>query len=652
MAFTSRVFNPGQKPSEVFSQNAGASRLHRYFYLRVGRVVEIDYDKYKFKVEWMDGAGSSPWIPISFPYVGPASCMGAVPEIGALAICGFSNPGTGGTPMPFCLSFVPTNLEAALDYNSAKRLPDSIPTEEDNLLFLKFRKLQKGDLVMSSLWGGEIFINSDIEIKDKFSDSIQVRSSDQSIISTSLNNFIFNTGISVHSGSVIRNKIPIFDSDGNRIPNQLARELSLTDGRDNIYLVPHGKKIEEDALFYTEYRIDVDDIASSKQNINDINSQSSSGKNAIVSMVLGNYAGSMDTDNRYGKMLRPVLFGSTIDRVGQFDLIECVQNKGVDEVEKIGIAYAIHLLKNNSFMGFDKEGHFYLNMNASSAANPLGAGRSMSVLGNGNLKEVWGQTAEDGNSWDLSTTGGIRWNIGQHNDAGKNRSIEIKTNSGIKIEVRNNDADELAKQELIYGNTKTSIEGSENVEVRGQSDLIIHGLRHEQVYGASSYDYHASKTENCMEVYTQTVVKEMQGNYGMRKDKVLLGQELTVMKGNIEENIKTFGSKRTTLTKGNIEETIILGNRRTDIIAGNYKLDIKKGNVTLGTWVGNVDIESKTGKVSLKGLVSADVNALKVNLGKLPVRGGVVTGLPGVPSTFCYITGLAPRGSTTVKASI
>ena len=177
-------------------------------------------------------------------------------------------------------------------------------------------------------------------------------------------------------------------------------------------------------------------------------------------------------------------------------------------------------------------------------------------------------------------------------------------------------------------------------------------LRHEQVYGASSYDYHASKTENCMEVYTQTVVKEMQGNYGMRKDKVLLGQELTVMKGNIEENIKTFGSKRTTLTKGNIEETIILGNRRTDIIAGNYKLDIKKGNVTLGTWVGNVDIESKTGKVSLKGLVSADVNALKVNLGKLPVRGGVVTGLPGVPSTFCYITGLAPRGSTTVKASI
>jgi len=331
-------------------------------------------------------------------------------------------------------------------------------------------------------------------------------------------------------------------------------------------------------------------------------------------------------------------------------MIECVQNKGVDEVEKIGMAYAVHLLKNDSFMGFDKEGHFYLNMNASTSANPMGAGRSMSVLGTGNLKEVWGQSADDGNSWDYATKGGIKWNVGQHNARAKNRSIDIRTSSGIKIEVRNNDDEGYAKQELLYGNQRISVGGNESIEVYGNSDSTYTGSIHEQILGAASYDYHTNKTETCTEVYTQTVVKEMQGNFGLQKEKILKGQELTIALGNKTETLLK-GSKKTTLLAGNIEETIVAGNRKVNIVAGKYTVSVKAGNIEIGTLTGQAKVNGNLGVV-LQSLVKADIKALKVNIGSVPLRGGVLTGLPGIPNAFCHVTGLPFSGSNTVKASI
>jgi hypothetical protein len=646
-----RIYSRGEKPHDVFGLNAGPNKLSTFHYLKIGRIVEIDYEKYKFKVNWVTGTGSPDWIPISFPYVGPGSCMGSMPEIGSLVLCGYINAGISGKGSPYALSYIPVSLQTALEHNSVKKYPDQISSEEDNLLFYKFRKLQKGDVIMSSLWGGEIFVNRDVQLKDGFRDSILMRSSDQSIIMTSLNSFVFNNGVSLSSGSVIRNKISIFDAEGNRIPNQLAREISLPDGRDNIHLVPFGERVEENSMFYTEYRIDVEDISPGVLETNDINSQTIlSDKDPIVSFVLGNYVGSVDTNNRYGKILHPVLFSSSIDYDGQFNMTECVQNKGVDEVEKIGLAYAVHLLKNDSFMGFDKEGHFYLNMNASTSANPMGAGRSMSILGTGNLKEVWGQSADDGNSWDYATKGGIKWNIGQHNVRSKNRSIDIRTSSGIKIEVRNNDDEGYAKQELLYGNQRISVGGNESLEVYGNSDSTYTGSIHEQILGAASYDYHTNKTETCTEVYTQTVVKEMQGNFGLKKEKILKGQELTIAVGNKTETLLK-GSKKTTLIAGNIEETIVAGNRKVNIVAGKYTVSVKAGNIEIGTLTGQAKVNGNLGVV-LQSLVKADIKALKVKLGSLPIKGGVVVGLGGIPSHFDYVTGIPLKGSSTVSASI
>jgi hypothetical protein len=662
-----RIYHNGEQPSELFSQQYGTNKFHRYFYTKIGKILDIDYERYKIKVEWQDGSGSPDWFPISFSYVGPASQCGAMPEIGALVLCSFIREGQSGKGTPLAAgAYLPVALQAALEHNALKRLPDSLPTEEDNLFFLKFRKLQKGDMIMSSLFGGELFINRDVELRDGLNDSILMRSSDQSIIMTSLNNFMFVNGVMVSAGPIIRNKAQgIFDAEGNRVQNQLLRELSLSGGKDNIYVVPKGQSIEENSLFYSEYRVDVDEITDGSLDVNEINSHAvTTSRDPIVSMIMGNYAGHQELGNDLGKMLRPSIFSSSKPTIGEFELIECAQNKGVDEVSKLGVAFAVHLLKTNGFFGFDKEGHLYINLNSSSSANPLGAGKSMSLLGSGSLKEMWGKNADTANSWDLVTKGGIKWVIGNHNARGSTRSIDISTSKGIKIEALDNDV--LPQPELmypnssttvngyayrsdVYGNQKVVVGGNETLQVSGESSLIVDGLRHEEIRGAVSSHVIGNKSTNVTEIYTQVVLKEMQGRYGKRKETVNYGQELTVLTGDIVESIKTLGNKKTTLTAGNIEETIIKGDRKVTIIAGNYKVKVGVGGVDISA-VGNAKLTGLKG-VTIQGL-KTDINSATVNLGVMPIKGGVVTGLPGVPSTLCYVTGLPPKGSTTVKASI
>jgi hypothetical protein len=658
-----QIYAKGETPDLIFSDRNGPNKDKRFYNLRVGKILDIDYERYQFKMDWQTGRGSPDWVPMSFPYIGPGGCIGAMPEIGSLAICGYLVGEGGSIPRPMCLGFLPVSLQAALEGNIVKLLPDAISTEQENLVYMRFRKLQKGDLVMASLFGGEVFVNRDIELKDGLRDTILIRASDQSIIATSLNNFIFANGVAVSAGQILRNKMPIFDANGVRIPDQLAREVSLPDGRDNIYIVPLGARIEENAQFYSEYRVDVDDIVNGNLEANDINTQTSlTNRDPIISMVMGNYVGASETDNRYGKILRPVLFNTPKDVEGQFNLIECVQNKGMDEVSTLGLAYAIHLLKKDSFFGFDKEGHLYLNLNASSTANPLGAGRSMSLLSTGNLKEVWGQTADDANSWDLSTGGGIKWNIGQHNDQAKNRSIDIKTSSSVHWEINGaetdvNDPDfnvnpsvaetttKYSKQEVITGNQKISIGGTEKVSVVGNSVLKVNGMRREVIGGSASHEYQSDKSENCMGVYSQVVIKEMQGRFGKRKETVLKGQELTIMTGDMIESIKTFGSKKTTLTSGSIVETLLKGHKKINIAIGGYILKVGVGGIDITAATGSVNVKGTKG-VTLQGL-KTNIKSLKVDIGTLP-KAGVVTAL----THFDYCVGIPLRSSTTVKASI
>lgn len=646
-ALQNRLYSKGEVPHNVFNNYKGVHKFNRYFYLQVGEVIEVDTTRYRIKVRWITSRGTSDWMPISFAYCGPAGCMGMVPEEHSIGIFGYLDNGDG-SGSPLLVSYIPTGMDMGLNYNTLKFKPDSIATEDKNEFQYRFRKLQQGEMIMSSPLGAYSFISDNAEISDSMQDSIILRYSDQSLIATSINNFMFADGASVRAGLAIRNNFNLFDAEGNRIEDVNAREISLPDGRENVYIVPFGDPIEYDTQFYTEYRVDVDEIADNVLDSNDINESSPlSTRDPIVNLVMGNYIEANENDKNYGKILRPILFNTRDDDTGNFNFAQCVQNKGLDEVSSLGLAYALRFLKSGTFIGIDKEGHYYMNL-SSSIANPLGGGRSMSILAQGNLKEIWGKAAEDGNSWDLTAKGGVKWDIGSHSDKKSNRSIEIKTDSGVYLEAGDEDDSGYARQELAHGNAYEFVNGTKTEIITETHDLTISGLREEHIMGSASSKYDVDKSVNILGVSSEVVVKEKQCRFGKRKTSITNGNdELDITKGDLTESIK-FGNRKCSIITGSIEEDIKAGDHKTSILKGDYEVSVGVGNIKIKTGVGDINISAKK-NIEISALLKAILKGIKVELGNNP-GGGVVVGAGTMPSHFDYVTGAPLKGALTVSA--
>lgn len=634
-------------PHYVHSQYAGFNKYNQYFYVRVGLIEDVDLDKYQMTVNWEpQSKGTRNNVPISFPYAGPAGCIGGLPERGALGIFGFFNEGDGkGSPL--LLNYLPAGLDAGLNFNVVKVLPDAIATSDVNKIHHKFRKLSLGDIIVASPAGSSMFLNRNLELKDNAMDSILLREDDQVIVATSLNNFIFTDGASVSAGPAMRNDLRLYDENGRRLENN-GSVMELPDGKDNIYIVPFGKDIDYDTDFYTEYKIEVDETGDGELDFNNVNSSSPlSTRDPIVIMSMGNYIGSDLTDpQKYGNLLKARLFSSANDQKGSFGLEKCLQNNTLDEPSIIGLAYALHFRKSNSFIGVDKEGHYYMNLQASKA-NPLGAGRSMSILAQGNLKEIWGASAARHNSWDLTTKGGVRWNIGNHNPDLSSRSIEIKTSRGINIVVNNGDDDGYAKREFLKANVSEDVSGDKEQSCANMT-LKINGLKKENVLGSTSETVQSDKTVNVLGVSTENVTKEKQCKFGKRKTTITTGNdELEVIRGNIDESITTFGKRKTSILSGGIEESIGTGSYETNIKLGSYKLNVTTGGIELKTSVGTVTVSGTS--VSVKATALVNIEAPLVKVGKGALVGGIVSGLPGKPNHFDYMSGAALKGSMKVS---
>ncbi len=638
-----RIYRKGERAHHVHDRHMGANKYNQYFYVRSGRIDHVDPDKYQLTITWLD-KGERDKIPISHPYIGPAGIIGAFPERGAIGIFAFFDEGEGkGSPL--CVGYLPSGLATGLDFNDIQVYPDSLPTSDVNEIFFKFRKLTEGDMIISSPLFATMFLNNNVEIHDAAQDSIFIREGDQSIISTSLNNFVFGDGASVSLGPAIRNALLIYDENGEKIDNN-GSLLSLPDGKDQIYIVPGGADIGYDTEYYAEYRVDADEFGTGKLDTNDINSSSDSLRRPVVSFALGNYIGS-DITNRqqYGEILKARLFRSANDKVGEFALEKAVSRNGIDEPSILGLNYALHFKNSKSFMGVDKEGHYNIRL-AASKINPLGAGRSMSILGEGNLKEVWGSSAVDLNSWDLSTSGGVMWDLGAHGESHKGRSFELKTSRGLYIESNGTDDDGYAKREEIAGPALTTIM-AESTTYTGSNTLEIDGLKTENVTGSSNETVQTDKSLNVTGIYTESVIKEKQCKFGMRKTTITSGNdELEVTKGDITESITSFGKKSTSLFSGNIEQSVTTGNVETDVSIGDYKVNVSTGSIEMATSAGTVDISGTN--VSVEAQILATIDAKLIKLGGSLV-GGVVSGLPGKVTHNDYVTGPPLKGSLKVS---
>lgn len=631
---SNRVFRPGET-DPIPTGRSGP----RKFYLRTGTIDHVDIDKYQLVIQWSDSFGSAERIPISFPYAGPAGMMGSLPEKGALGIFGFHDTGIG-TPKPMSLSYLPAGLNAGLNYNTVKISPDTLPTTDINEIQHKFRKLSIGDMNFSSSEGGTVFLNTDVELHDLSKDSIVIRDDDESIISTSVNNFVFTDGVAISSGPAIRNFLKVYDDTGKHLDNN-GSILPLRN-KDNIYIVPFGEDITYGTKYYSEYRIDVEDLVDGKPDLNDINSASPvSTRDPLVTMAMGNYISADRFDDKlYGQILKADI--NFDNPTAAFTLGRAQQKSGPDEPSTVGLAYALHFLKSGCFIGVNKEGHNYEYIPATTSSG----GGSKSILALGSLRESWGASAKTNNSWDLRTVGGIKWNVGAHNDKLSGRSIDITTSRGVSLDINGSDDDGYALKVQISGKFSFDIDEPLETNVPGLTSTIA-GLKSENIGGSAEETVQSDKTVMVSGISSETVLKTKKNMYGVLKTTIVKGsEEKKVIRGDIAESITTFGKRKVDIVSGGFEDTLKTGTYKINVTTGSYKLKVGTGAVEIASGRSSVKLSAAAITVSATG--SVKVEAPSITFTK---KGGIATGVVTQKSHKDYTTGAPLKTSMSVKAA-
>jgi hypothetical protein len=662
---------PGRKiaPNE---QPTPSARNPEDITFLIGNVKSVDVDRQKMYVDFKRGYGTGIILDISQPFSGNKSFIQATPEVESLVLVGHQM----GEYFP--IAYLP-NYAFGLENRNVKIWDDTIKTQNKNELFFRVKKLKEGWIALGSKEGIEMTLGTQFKLDDSTGNSFVLRPDDNSIISTSVNNYVFSGGIWRSAGIVRRNSISHIELDD--IPN--AYKDGRVNGKDSFVIRPQGSDDVSDP-YLVEYLLEVEDRDFNTRPANDVNfSSNSTIRKPVAIFSLGNFVGNNPTDGNYGRVLRPVLFTDPDDRTGNF-AFEPVSGDGLDTY-----ASAITLFKPNrtspslgAYIGVDKEGHFYQYLPAATGGG-LGKGRSMSILARGSKKEVWGQDSRYANSWDLSTVGGIRWEIGAHNERDgnpySNRSIDIRTSKSVffmygselspdlydfdKKDQKLESVRKYYKIEKVGGNERIEVESTRETIISGSDKLAVKGARVEKVTGASTINIGSGYNVIVGDAFTEKVTKEKNESFGNRKTFINTGSSELVIKslrGDIKEEITKVGNKVLKLNTGNIEETIkISGSRKFKTTSGNFTAETKSGNITFTTSAGNVGLKTKTGKATIDaklniGLTTSKASSVNISGGAINLKGrtggsgGVITS----KTHLDYITGAPLKGSTTVKATM
>jgi len=667
-----RIYAEGELPSPAIRRKEGISVV-------IGNVVSIDTDRQIMKVSLMgDRRGDIlDDVMISQPYSGNSSFICAAPEVNSTVVVVESPYGC------YPVTFIPKyklglKQEHAVQWNKEK-----VKTNDKNEYFYRLRRLDEGEISISSNKGAEIFFNSDINISTRQGDNFKIRSEDNTIISTSSNNYVFTSGVWVNAGIAQRNSA----EDFNREEGSYVEKDRKVDGTINYNLRPNDNKNASD--YYTEYRIEVDGRAKDDMPGNDVNQigvETFRNPDAIFSM--GHFIGNNERyEDTYSKILKPTLFNDYGDVEGDF-IFDVLTG---EEPDTIGMAFSLFApnrrnAERGAFFGADKEGHFY-HFLPSGSGGGICPGRSLSLLARGSRKEIWGADSRFGNSWDMVLDGGLKWVIGNHGESSdnphKNLSMDVTTSRGVffkyglekeltTIEDFENEGEPVGninkykKIEFIAGFERKQVEMSRETIIEGSDKISINGKEELTVGGSSNTNIGESFNLSVGNSFNEKVSKEKQEGYGSRETTITEGKsELKMLptkpttRGDIEESVVGRGGKSVTLTKGDIEERIITkGNRTFFSTAGDFKVETLKGDLSLKTVAGKVILKTVAGKLEASSTLGMKLEA---TAGKAQLRGMLVdikgagaalSGVVTVNSHKDYITGAPLMGSKTVKASL
>lgn len=663
-----RRYAEGEKPSIGLRKNSGVNILF-------GNVASVDSDRMTMKVSLKgDRTGDIlDEVLITQPYAGNSSYIAMVPEVGTSLILVETDT------VVYPIGYVP-NYNLGLRYEHiAVWDTNKVKTSDKNDLFYKFRKINEGELCFSSSEGGEIFLNENVTISTSRGSHVIIRPEDNVIVNSSSNNYVFASGVWSNSGIVQRNSIDVIKRD----EGSFAYEERLKDGSINYNIMPGEFKNSAD--YFTEYRIEVEDIAKNDLPENDVNRfGGDTRRNPIAILSMGNFIGNNSRyEDTYGFILKPTLFKDYNDDQGEFYFDVLTGS----EPDTMGMAFTLFSpnrrnAEMGAIFGADKEGHFYHYL-PSGTGGGICPGRSMSILALGSKKEIWGSDSRYGNAWDLVLNGGMHWKIGNHGESTdnphNNLSMDISTSKCAYLKY-GNDKDLTAivdfaddkkplgniskykKIEVVSGCERKQVEMTRETVIEGNDLKSISGKEEVAIAGASNMSVGESFNLSVGNIYNEKVTKEKQEGYGSLKTTITEGKSILKMMptkpttvGNIEESILGKGDRSVVVTKGDITERIVTkGNRSFYTTAGNFEVTSIKGDLTLKTVAGKVVLKTVAGKLEMSSTIGTLIKTQgifdqKASLINLKTK-GAATGVITIGSHKDYITGAPLKGSLTVKA--
>lgn len=711
MSFIPKKFGPtlplGAKPiqSKMFGRNNDLK-----FSLRLAEIIRVDYENMVCDLAYLQGSTPiAEEVPISSAYWSKRGFLGAMPEKGAICIVGNSAVHQDSGFQPLILAFLPNGYKTALRYDpfgyaprNAEELDVPIEvaaTELEGYYGVerrKFRKIYPGTIYGTSKEGSEIILDSDIRLYDKGGQEIILRDEDSSAILTTKDLYLTTASGRSRSGRIVRNglNIPtdfltegILDENNPLFEVLLDKGLIFEDGSlvsdINSYpsiTLPSGKKssyITLDAsdpnhissLFYTENRKEIQEFSDNTVPFSD-----SHGFDAdvlsedphfqpfietVLGTVVGNDPYSSKGRSQYGQILKPVLFNTEHDRVGD-PRLEPVQDENDLSLAAAGL-YRMKRPDNRGelFLAHDKEGHVFLSIPSSTSnSSNLGGGRSVEADLKGSLKMTLGGDSNKNQSLDLDSKGGMSWNIGSFRDSA--RSLEMTSKGGILINVLSPDSEGNALKNTLRGNVDTSIQGNLGVSIR--SDY------YEEVQGLKESSSESLSVQVGTGDYNLNVISSHNINVNGDYNSVISQDRLTtILLGNDETSLLAGNSKTEYLIPSNhevlfetsgtykIEANASLTIEQISQGQGSYSFEALSGSYSVNLTTGSIDLVAGAGSVSIS-TAGIDIKAPQINLqGNVGLGSGssapnaVIGGIPGPSPHLDYITGLPLLGNPLVR---
>jgi len=689
------------------------------FALRLGEIQRVDYEHMVCDIHWLQGATPpAKEVPLTSGYWSKRGFLGAMPEEGSVVVCGFSAAHTDQAVKPYILAYLPNGYLTALGFDplgvaerNAEGIDKPLETLQRELQGLygptrhKMRKLYPGDIYGASDKGAELILDRDARLLNSGGAELWLRTEDQSLITTTLDAYATTAAARRRSGRITRSALTLpsdmtFGEDGRIKPGTLLFEhlvdagLIFEDGdippdinRLPFITLESGERLalvtenladvtDPDVQVYAEDRVEIQEFTDQRLPFPDHygfdgdligdNPQWNPFIEKVSGTVVGNNPYTARGRSNYGKLLKPVLFGSPSSTSGRVRM-EPVKN---EQGEKEKSLVAAHLYRMNRpdglgelFLAHDKEGHVFLSIPAStSKKSNLGAGRSIEADVKGSIKAVIGANKNDHTSLDIFATGGAKWTLGSIDTTG--RSLDLIAKGGLGVKVTGSDRDGSAITGELSGDVGLAIEGSFGLsttedhieEINGKKQVSSEGREASvgtgddalTVLSNQSHTIKGNVSNSIGEGRTTTIVKPSTTSANAEELKILAGNRQTTFGAPATDTITYASTGTKTVQAGGpltcSWQSPTTGNFTFQASSGTYSVTLGAGTISLTG--ANVNVSASTAI----NIQAPTVNVTgKVALGTAAAALAVVGGSPGPSPYIDPLTGLPLTGNPLVN---